>query len=683
MKRSKPSGAQFRKRRKEEEEKKDKYKGGDEQTSETPSCSSATQAADTEPADTGSGTSSASLHPTDTEPADADTEPASSKGTTITAPIDPGDWLAVSDAVRTEMVERGPYQLFSNKDYHLISVGLNDWRNCNDILRSHENGPEHSRHMGAWRELESRLHKGQTIDKAEMALLQAERRKWHDILTRLVAIIQSLAERNIALRGTSDQLYKRNNGNFLKEVELRAKFDPFLKQHVASVQRRETRTTYLGKDIQNELIDCIGGKIIQTVVSEVKRAKYFSIIFDCTPDLSHTEQLSVILRIVAVEDSPIIKEHFMGFLEVESSTGESLSNLILKKLENLTIAFEDCRGQSYDNGANMKGKSKGVQARLLKMNPRALFVPWDILKRHVTITVKSWSDTRWESRVNSVHAVRFQSAEVRDALLEVRDQAKEPIIKTEAQSLAEEVGSYHFAICCVVWYDILSKVQHVSKLLQSASMQVDIALNLIQTTEASLSTYRTTGFASAQVSARDVCGEMNVEALEASFFNVVVDVAISSLRERFQALGDVGEKFGVLTDFPNLCEALGHTLSHSGQSDLDWRELAQEMLNFPQLPKAMNTLELLMFLHEKKLEEVFPNMWVALRIAATLPVTVGSAERSFSRLKLIKTYLRSTMSQDRLNGLALISINREVSNEISYDDTINEFATRKTRRVRF
>lgn len=76
-------------------------------------------------------------------------------------------------------------------------------------------------------------------------------------------------------------------------------------------------------------------------------------------------------------------------------------------------------------------------------------------------------------------------------------------------------------------------------------------------------------------------------------------------------------------------------------------------------------------------------MWVALRIAATLPVTVASAERSFSKLKHIKNYLRSTMSQDRLNGLALISINHEVSRGISYDETIDEFATRKTRRVKF
>ena len=49
----------------------------------------------------------------------------------------------------------------------------------------------------------------------------------------------------------------------------------------------------------------------------------------------------------------------------------------------------------------------------------------------------------------------------------------------------------------------------------------------------------------------------------------------------------------------------------------------------------------------------FPNTCIAYRILLTIPVTVVSAERSFSKLKLIKSYLRSTMSQERLSGLAI------------------------------
>ena len=72
------------------------------------------------------------------------------------------------------------------------------------------------------------------------------------------------------------------------------------------------------------------------------------------------------------------------------------------------------------------------------------------MKKHMTITVKSWNDTRWESRLQSVHVIRYQASEVREALLEARQTINDPVAKVEAQVLAEEVGSYRFLICCVV-----------------------------------------------------------------------------------------------------------------------------------------------------------------------------------------------------------------------------------------
>ena len=120
------------------------------------------------------------------------------------------------------------------------------------------------------------------------------------------------------------------------------------------------------------------------------------------------------------------------------------------------------------------------------------------------------------------------------------------------------------------------------------------------------------------------------------------------------------------------------------EADVDWRELAMEMQSLPELPKEdMTTLEMLTFLNDNELCEIYPNLWIALRIACTLPVTVATAERSFSKLKLIKTYLRSSMAQDRLSGMAIISINHQIGSQISYDQVINDFASRKARREQF
>jgi len=68
--------------------------------------------------------------------------------------------------------------------------------------------------------------------------------------------------------------------------------------------------------------------------------------------------MTVVVRTVTLGKTPEIKKHFLRFLIASESTGLGLSTQILTSLEELNIPFQDCRGQSYDNGANMKGKTK-------------------------------------------------------------------------------------------------------------------------------------------------------------------------------------------------------------------------------------------------------------------------------------------------------------------------------------
>ena len=72
-----------------------------------------------------------------------------------------------------------------------------------------------------------------------------------------------------------------------------------------------------------------------------------------------------------------------------------------------------------------------------------------------------------------------------------------------------------------------------------------------------------------------------------------------------------------------------------------------------------------------------------IEIYLAIPVTSCPAERSFSTLKRLETWLRSTIEQERLSSLTLINIERELANEIKIDNVLDAFATLKDRRMQF
>ena len=84
----------------------------------------------------------------------------------------------------------------------------------------------------------------------------------------------------------------------------------------------------------------------------------------------------------------------------------------------------------------------------------------------------------------------------------------------------------------------------------------------------------------------------------------------------------------------------------------------------------------------KRLES-FPNACITFRILLTIPVTVASTKRSFSKLKLIKSYLRTNMLHERLGGLAMLSIKNEMLVELECKNLISNFASQKARKINF
>ncbi|PWA27062.1 hypothetical protein CTI12_AA627920 [Artemisia annua] len=84
---------------------------------------------------------------------------------------------------------------------------------------------------------------------------------------------------------------------------------------------------------------------------------------------------------------------------------------------------------------------------------------WQILKNNVKgLIVKPLSITRWESRVESVKAIRFQISDIREALLQVASD-NDSLIQSQAKSLAtNDLGDFEFLVAIVIWFEILYAV---------------------------------------------------------------------------------------------------------------------------------------------------------------------------------------------------------------------------------
>jgi hypothetical protein len=135
-------------------------------------------------------------------------------------------------------------------------------------------------------------------------------------------------------------------------------------------------------------------------------------------------------------------------------------------------------------------------------------------------------------------------------------------------------------------------------------------------------------------------------------------------------------------DLRKCCTTFANVFTHDNSSDVDLDDFFSELKVLQDtLPdKLMSATEILQFVTDL---DCFPNVSIAYRILLTVPVTVASAERSFSKLKIIKNCLRSTMSQNRLNGLAMCSIEKEILDNIDLDVVLNDFASRNAHRSIF
>lgn len=387
----------------------------------------------------------------------------------------------------------------------------------------HENSSAHRQSMMKY---VSRSKTMARVDSLLISQYNTEINYWRNVLKRIVAVVKFLASRGLGFRGDDEIFGSQNNGNYLGCLELISEFDPFLADHIQNYGNRgKGSTSYLSSNICNEFINIMGQKVLTTIVSEIKAAKYYSISVDSTPDLSHVDQLTFIVRFVK-DGKPI--ERFLQFLPIKEHKAQYIADTVLNFLENLNIPIKNCSGQSYDNAANMAGKYSGLQARIKEECKFAIFVPcaahllnlvsvqavgcvseavvyfqfvqklfnffsssnnrWNILIESLgeKTVLKSLSETRWSARADAISALHNGYNHIFEALLSIiRNVDQSGETRNEAQRIFKKMEKLETILLTEIWNDLLIIINKTSISLQNNTVTMDVATKLF----ASLANY--------------------------------------------------------------------------------------------------------------------------------------------------------------------------------------------------
>jgi len=237
---------------------------------------------------------------------------------------------------------------------------------------------------------------------------------------------------------------------------------------------------------------------------------------------------------------------------------------------------------------------------------------------------------------------------------------------------------------------ILRSLRIVSKRLQNINMDLEAASNMIQMAVTSTQDIRD-NYQHILIISKELCKKWNIpvtypnkrkkqavkyfdeidgdrrlntneDNFKVQIFFPVMDSVLSQLVARFKGTHEVVETFSFLskTEKEVVNASYDFILKYSNDISTDFTRQLLSLKNSLQKHQLKTIKSLAIYIVENDISIVFPDVLSACVIFITIPITV--AERSFSKLKIIKNYLRNSISQNRLSNIAVLNIERERTN---------------------
>ena len=289
----------------------------------------------------------------------------------------------------------------------------------------------------------------------------------------------------------------------------------------------------------DELLHILAKNVRKMICEELKTAGYYSIIVDESRDLAKKEQMSFVVRYFNLNDRKI-HERFLSFSQAKCLDAASLSEYIKSFITEFDFDPKKLVSQGYDGASVMSGQYTGVQARVREFCPYAvyihchahilnlvlvdsvksvqeaseffilletLYVFMSTSKAHVIFMAKQHqlhpdkqplelqklSDTRWVCRYAAVNAICHTFDSI---LLTVEElgQSQDARKAVEARGLLHQLNSFSFLVSLITFDRILTCTKQLSDKLQSSSLDLSSAAELVSATKSLLTEYRTTSY---------------------------------------------------------------------------------------------------------------------------------------------------------------------------------------------
>uniref|UniRef100_A0A1X7VWZ2 TTF-type domain-containing protein n=1 Tax=Amphimedon queenslandica TaxID=400682 RepID=A0A1X7VWZ2_AMPQE len=384
------------------------------------------------------------------------------------------------------------------------------------------------------------------------------------------------------------------------------------------------------------------------------------------------------------------------------------------------VLVDTCK--KVDHAASFFSLLECVYVFLSSSVPHSLFMAKQ-KELHFTreIQLKKLSDARWSCRHSSIKAVLTT---IQALLLTLEELSEDNNTRSiEARGLLHQVSSFQFLLSLILFERIFSISNNLSTLLQSQKISYAAAASCIKGTMLTIANLRSddewSQIWAQAVSMAEKCSitvtplrQRRSNRLPKQLDSFVVDSSVGTrpvnTTDEYKTqvyyatidaiVEEMDERFSELN--LSLLKSLEPLIPNSS-SFLDLTVL-KPVLNHYNISEAAIVAEVStvkIFLDERdpdssslhdayqqlsKVPECFPTVIQCYQIAMTIGVSSATAERSFSSLRKVKTYLRSTMTQDRLSNLALLYIERSLSSKLwdKLDELVIKFAeTHKNSRI--